>query len=388
MFNSFKKVFSREVSRIIHDKIILIGSVGIMGFCLIFFASLFNEGLPQKMPVGIVDLDNSSLSRTFIRNLDATQQVRVTSHFYSFTEARKAMQRGEIYGFVVLKEGFSAEVISNRQPKITFYLNDAYLIAGSLILKDITYMSELTNGAVKQTALLARGMESSRIMGIIQPISVDTHLVGNPWANYGVYLLTVLLPGIMQVMIMMLTVYAIGSELKYRTSKEWLETADNSFFAALAGKLLPQTILFIILGIITDIVLFKILHFPVNYSFVWMICAMLLFVVVYQAIGIFIIGVTPVLRDGVTLTAFYGLLGFTFAGFTFPIEQLPYPFRIFSGIFPIRHYFEIYVQQALYGLPIEHSVNEFLTLAVFLFVPVIVFSRLSKAVMYQHYPVK
>jgi ABC-2 type transport system permease protein len=371
-----------------HDPVYLIGSVIVMTFCFVFFLTIFNEGLPQRMPIAVVDQDNSSLSRQYVRNLDATQQTKVAMHLNSFTEARKEMQKGNIYAFVLIKDGFATDVYANRQPVITFYVNDGYLVAGSLALKNITYMSELTNGAAKQKTLLAKGVPESRIMGIIQPITIDSHLVGNPWANYGIYLLNVLLPGVLQVMIIMLTVYTIGTELKYKTSKTWLFTADNSMFAALTGKLMPMTIIFTILSIISNLLLYKYMHYPMNSSIGWMFLTSFLYVLAYQAIGVLIMGITPVLRDGVTLGAFYGLLGFTFAGFTFPIEQLPYVFRIFSGAFPIRHYFEIYVNQALNGLPIAYSISQLLALLTFIFVPLLVFERLKKAALYQNYPIK
>lgn len=388
LFSAFIKTFKREIKRMGSRPIYFLGTVGVMLFCYVFFLTLMKEGQPVRMPVGIVDLDNSSLSRQFVRNLDATQQSEIVMHLNSYTEARKEMQKGNIYAFVVIKDNFEAEVMANRRPKMTFYVNDAYLVAGSLLLKDITYMSELTAGAMKQKVLKAKGMEDSRIMGVIQPISLDTHLIGNPWANYGVYLLNVLLPGVLQIMILMLTVFAIGVELKEKTSRLWLRTADNSMFAALMGKLMPYTIIFTILGIIGNILLYWYMGYPMNSHIGWMFLTTFLYVMAYQAVGTLIIGITPVLRDGVTLAAFYGLLGFTYAGFTFPIEQLPYVAQIFSELFPIRHYFKVYVNQALNGLSIGYSVDYLIALLAFTFLPLLVYIRLKKAAIYQNYPTK
>ena len=388
LFSAFIKTFKREIKRMGSRPIYFLGTVGVMLFCYVFFLTLMKEGQPVRMAVGIVDLDNSSLSRQFVRNLDATQQSEIVMHLNSYTEARKEMQKGNIYAFVVIKDNFEAEVMANRRPKMTFYVNDAYLVAGSLLLKDITYMSELTAGAMKQKVLKAKGMEDSRIMGVIQPISLDTHLIGNPWANYGVYLLNVLLPGVLQIMILMLTVFAIGVELKEKTSRLWLRTADNSMFAALMGKLMPYTIIFTILGIIGNILLYWYMGYPMNSHIGWMFLTTFLYVMAYQAVGTLIIGITPVLRDGVTLAAFYGLLGFTYAGFTFPIEQLPYVAQIFSELFPIRHYFKVYVNQALNGLSIGYSVDYLIALLAFTFLPLLVYIRLKKAAIYQNYPTK
>mgnify|MGYP003588727833 FL=1 len=386
--SAFSNTFKRELERIGNRPVYFLGTVGVMAFCFVFFLTFMKEGQPIRMPIGVVDHDNSSLSRQFLRNLDATQQAEIVMHLNNYTDARKEMQKGNIYAFVVIKDDFEAEVMANRRPKMTFYVNDAYLVAGSLLLKDITYMSELTAGAMKQKVLKAKGLEDSRIMGIIQPISLDTHLIGNPWANYGVYLLNVLLPGVLQIMILMLTVFAIGVELKERTSQLWLQTADNSIFMALMGKLLPYTIIFTLLGILSNILLYWYMGYPMNSDIGWMFLTTFLYVMAYQAVGILIIGITPVLRDGVTLAAFYGLLGFTYAGFTFPIEQLPYISRIFSELFPIRHYFKIYVNQALNGLSIGYSVDYLIALLAFTILPMFVYVRLKKAAIYQNYPVK
>jgi ABC-2 type transport system permease protein len=388
LLKAIAKTFKRELKRMIGRPIYFLGSIGVMAFCYIFFLTFFNEGQPTRMPIGVVDHDNSSVSRQFIRNLDATQQAKVVMRLNSHTEAREEMQKGNIYAFVEIGHNFEADVLSYRRPTLTFYVNDGYLIAGSLLLKDITYMSALTSGAMQQQVLRAKGVDENSIMATIQPVVLDTHLIGNPWANYGIYLLNVLLPGVLQLMVLLMTIFAIGVELKEKTSRQWLRTADNSMFAALTGKLLPYTVLFTILGMIANILLYSYMHYPLHSGIGWMFLATFLLVLAYQAIGVLMIGLTPVLRDGVCLAAFYGLLAFTYAGFTFPIEQMPPAAQIFSELFPIRHYFRIYVNEALHGVSIEYSIIYFVILLSFTILPLFIFYRLKKAAIYQNYPIK
>ena len=42
--------------------------------------------------------------------------------------------------------------------------------------------------------------------------------------------------------------YTIGSEMKTNTQKEWMGMAGNSITVALTGKLLPQTLVFFVMG--------------------------------------------------------------------------------------------------------------------------------------------
>jgi len=368
--------------------IYFISTILIMSFSYVFFLTFFNEGQPNKMPIAVVDLDNSSVSRQFARNLEVMQHCHIVMRLNSHKEAREEMQRGNIYAFVEIKKNFAKEAVSNLRPSITFYINDGYLIAGSLISKDITYISAVTSIGMQQKILRAKGMDENRIKGIIQPIVLDSHLIGNPWANYGTYLLNVILPGILQLMVLMMTVFPIGVEYKERTSREWLKNSDNSMFAALTGKLLPYTVIYTILGIIGNMLLFRYMHYPLNSSIGWMFLATFLLVLSSQAVGILFIGITPVLRDGVTFAGLFGMLGVTFAGSTFPIEQMPAGTRIFSNFFPIHHYFNIYVNQALNGIGMHNSLLSVIALLSFSVLPLFVFVRLKKAAINQNFPIK
>src|ERR1035437_1832681 len=371
--------FKRELKRMVGRPIYFISTILIMTFSYVFFLTFFNEGQPAKMPIAVVDLDNSSISRQFSRNLEVMQHTNIVMRLNSHKEAREEMQRGNIYAFVEIKRNFDKEVVSNQRPTITFYVNDAYLIAGSLINKDISYISAATSIGMQQKVLRAKGVDESRIMGIIQPIVLDTHLIGNPWANYGTYLLNVILPGILQLMVLMMTVFPIGVEYKEHTTREWLRNSDNSMFAAITGKLIPYTIIFTILGIIGNILLYKYMHYPLNSSIGWMFLATFMLVISSQAIGILFIGITPVLRDGVTFAGLFGTLGITFAGSTFPIEQMPAATRILSDLFPLHHYFNIYVDQALNGVEIHHSFISYIAMLSFMILPLFVFFRLKNA---------
>ena len=61
-----------------------------------------------------------------------------------------------------------------------------------------------------------KGYSEDQIMGMIQPIEIDAHLISNPWGSYLPYVLTTMLPGIIGVMALLLTVYLVTNEYKLR----------------------------------------------------------------------------------------------------------------------------------------------------------------------------
>lgn len=383
LYHNTVAVIRREWKRILGRPIYLFSSVFVMIFCYIFFLSIFNDGMPRSLPIGVVDLDHSYVSRTFVRNMDAVPNVHVVKQYVDYGEARDAMQRGDIYAFYTLDKGFGRKLMSSQQPDFSFYINEAYIVAGSLTYKELIYMSNLGIAFVQKKMLELRGEEviDKEILATVQPISNDSHMIANPYVNYGVYLLNMLLPGIMQMLILLTTVFTIGFEMKMNTTSNLMETANKSMLAALLGKLLPYTLLFSILGIGGNLVLYKFMHFPMNGSLLRYSFSTVLFVMAYQAIGVMFIGLLPSLREALSLVAVYAILGVSFTGFTFPIEAMPRGVQVFQHLFPTRYYFKIYVAEALNGAPIRYSLIYFAVLAAFMLLPFLTYKRLRNAVM-------
>ena len=86
----------RECKIFLHNPIYPFCMVLFPLMVMFFFTSLLQDGQPEEMPVGVVDLDNTSTSRNLIRRLDAFQSSHVVAHFPSVNEARQAIQNNEI----------------------------------------------------------------------------------------------------------------------------------------------------------------------------------------------------------------------------------------------------------------------------------------------------
>ncbi len=354
-------------------------------FCYVFFTTLMGNGLPTDMPVGMVDLDNTSTTRNIIRNLDSFQQTKIVAYYPSVTEAREAMQRGEIYAFYYIPERTTEEAISSKQPTVSFYTNNSYLIAGSLLYKDLRTMSELAGGAIGRANLYAKGATEDQAMAFLQPIVIDTHALNNPWLNYSVYLCNTILPGILMLLIFMVTIYSIGSEIKNNTAKIWMRIANNNINIALTGKLLPQTVLFFIMAAFYNVYLYGYLHFPCNSGILPMLLAALLMVVASQAFGIFLFGLLPSLRLALSAASLWGVVSFSISGFSFPVMAMNPALQALSNLFPLRHYFLIYIDQALNGYPMSYAWESYLALLIFVMLPLFVLKRLHKAILYYKY---
>ena len=184
---------------------------------ILFFTSMLGDGVPTNMPVGVVDLDNTSTTRSLVKRLDAFQMSHVVARYKSFQDARNAIQQNEIYGFLYIPKGTTDALLASRQPKISYYYSNTTLAAGSMVMKDMKTISTLGSAAVGQATLQARGFTDGQIKTLLQPITIDLHQIANPWANYSIYLTTMMVPGIIMLFIFLISAYSIGTELKFGT---------------------------------------------------------------------------------------------------------------------------------------------------------------------------
>lgn len=350
-------------------------------FATVFFTSLMSDGLPSQMPTGLVDEDDTQTTRSIVRVLSAMKTTRLDHRYHTFSEAREAMQRGDIYAFFYIPEGTTEAALSSRQPQISFYTNDSYYVAGALLMKDLKVISEMAGLAVTKATLQAKGVPDSQIMGILQPIVIETHPLGNPYLNYGVLLNNLIMPGIVILLVMLTTTYTIGLEWKIGTQRYLLnDLAGGSVPVALTGKLLPQTVIYTFVFAFIDVYFYKFMHYPCQCGIPVMIALGLFVVLAAQSFGIALFGIfVGQMRMSMSSAALLGVLSVSMAGFSYPVPAMTPLLQHVSWIFPLRNYFLIYANQCLNGYPIVYAWKPVLALLIMLAIPFFFIGRYRKA---------
>ncbi|MBQ9356733.1 MAG: ABC transporter permease [Prevotella sp.] len=361
----------------------------IYGFCMVvfpvvttlFFTSMMSDGQPLDMPVAVVDEDNTSTTRSLIQRLDAFQNSQVVAHYPTVSEARRAIQQNQIYGFLYIPRGTTDQLLSSRQPKVSFYYSLASVTAGSLVFKDLKTIATLGSAAVGQATMRARGFTDEQIQTFLQPIRLDMHLLQNPQTNYNVYLSTVLIPGVLMLFMFLITAYSIGTELKFGTGREWIDMAGGNILVALIGKLLPQALVFLTVTFAYEYYVFGILGFPHPGGVGMMILLAVLSVLASQGFGVFAFGLMPSLRMSMSICSLWAVLSFSMAGSAFPIMAMDEPVQALSWLFPLRHYYMLYQICVFNGYPLLEAWFHLAALAAFALLPWLVMKKIKNAML-------
>ena len=383
------KYISQILNIALRELNIIVRKNHIYGFCMVvfpfmlvlFFTTMLDEGIPQDLPIGVVDQDNSATSRGLIRNLDAMQNSRVIYRFANITEARNAMQEGKVYAYIYIPDGTASKLLAGRQPKISYYYTMTCMTAGSMASKDMKTIGMLGSAAVGQATLSAKGASPTQIKAALQPITIDAHMIANPEGSYNYSLTTVFVPGILMLFMALLSAYALGMEMKFDTGKEWLARADGNIVVAIIGKYIIHALIFLLVIFLYQYYIFNVLHFP-HLGGTWSIVRLTVLQVVSSlGFGIFSFGLMPSLRMSMSVCSLWYVLSLSMCGSAFPIAGMDPPLQAISWLFPLRHYWMLYQATVLNGFPVIDVWFHLVALVAFALLPWFVIRKVKNAML-------
>lgn len=344
----FRTVLLREWQRMTSRRLYFGVCLVLPLFSLFFMATIFGNGQMENISVGIVDQDNTATSRNITRRMEAVPTFKVTHHFVNEVAARQAVQQKEIYGYLSIPPQFEQDAVTGQDATLSYYYHYALMSVGGEVMA--AFESSLAGVALSPVLMQAvsLGVEEQQIETFLMPVQANDHPIYNPSLDYSVYLSQPFFFVLFQVLVLLITVYIVGSEIKFRTADNWLAAAQSNIVTAVMGKLLPYSVIFCIIGILANFVMFGILHIPFQGSWLLLNSMTVLFILSTQALGLFIFSLFPAVALIISMVSMVGSLGATLSGVTFPVPNM-YPLvRDSSYLFPVRHYTEI-VQTMLYS---------------------------------------
>lgn len=354
---------------------------------LLFFTSMMDVGLPQELPVAVVDLDNSSTSRKLIRSLDAFQSTTVAAVYHNEREAREALETGKIYGYIIFPENMSGKMVSVRQPVISIYFNSAYYSGGTLAYKDLRTIATLAKAASGQAKLRAKGATEAQIETFLQPVKLDLHMIDNPWTNYNAFLSTTLVPGLIMMFVCMMSVYVLGEELRDGTAQKSLEKCGNNIHLFFLKKLLPVATVYIIMMGVAMYYFYIVQGFPHQGEWYMVMGVAILMVFAAQGFAVFLFGLCPHFRMALSICSLWTVLNISMNGVAFPVGAMHSILQALSYLFPLRYYFMAYQLGVFHGYPLEYTWIWIGGLIIFAALPLLTIPYLKKVFMsYKYIP--
>ena len=354
---SFVDVAKHEFERLMSNRLILILMIALPLLLSLMICETFKSGTPTKLPIALLDLDNSELSRQFGRMIQSTPSCSIDYRVTDILEGQNLIKKGDAYALIVVPKNFQRDIYRQKTPKLVYYYNNQMILIGGILTKDVSTVAKTLMVGLDSKMRTKKGMARNVAIEQANLIVVDDHVRSNPYLNYQYFLSLTSFVHILQILITFVAIWAFGIEFKEGTTKKWMETANNSILSATFGKLLPYTMIFFLITFVIYFIYFVVYSAPINGNILMLIVATLSFILAYQMVGILFVAISGNLRLSLSCGAFYTAMGFAFAGTTFPIIAMPWFAKFWSAILPLSHYSKILIDQTMRALPYAYDVK-------------------------------
>lgn len=323
---------------------------------------IFSAGQPVNLPIAVVDHDQSSLSRQLTRLVNATPGVEIIQQEPELPQAIQALRQRKVYAVLVFPHQLEKNTLQGQGGDILLQLNAQYATYSSTIQRNIQQTVLTLNTALNSDRLQRMGPHAELSLATVLPIQVLAVPLYNDGPSYEVFLSATLVPAIFQILAMVLTVSALGRELRDGTAQAWLDTANQSLLRALLGKLLPYFVLLAFYGA-GYIYLYSRIEPDSYFGSPWLAyAAFLLMLLASMSVSLLLVAVLRNFRMALSMAGFYSAPAFAYSGQAFPLVAMPELAQAWASILPLTHWIKIYNQLWLAGAPWQAIQTPVLTL--------------------------
>ena len=129
-----QSIFLREWSRMTSRRIYLGAAVVLPLFLIFFMVTIFGDGQMHRLPIGIIDADNTATSRSIVRHIAAVPTLNVVTYYTDDAAARVAVRRKEIYGYLSIPPKFEEAMVRGTDATLCYYYHYALLAVGGEVM--------------------------------------------------------------------------------------------------------------------------------------------------------------------------------------------------------------------------------------------------------------
>ena len=363
------QIAKREIAQLFNNKTTFVFAVVLPFVSILFFNTLLSEGVARNLPIAILDLDHSSISRNVISQLEASPELEVSFFPLNQQKGEELIRLGKVYGVITIPQDFEVNLKKGKQVTIINQYNSNLILAGGLEYKAFRKVIGTISAGINIEKQRKKGISTQQAIVNFQPLTTNNHVLSNPFTNYSYYLNTGFLAMFFQIFVILTTVYCFGSDLKYNKGNKLLSIANGNLASIIAGKVLPYTLWFLLVGVIMLISMYVWQDFPFHGNKIAVLVGLLLLIIANQSFALFIISISNSFREALTVASGFAVVSLSFSGITFPIFGMPKIMQWLSQIFPFTHFFELLLDQSQRGFPVFYSFKSIVILIVLSIVP-------------------
>lgn len=343
-------LLKKEATLVYNDHSILLA---LLAAPLLYFALMgstyFNKD-EENVSVGVVDLDHSQSSKSFVNKLNATQKINITHSYIDLVEAKNGFYSFDVQGIVEIPKGFEEKLIAKESTPIGLILNNSKFLSSNDINKAVNLVAMEYAENSRQKFFESKGINPSLAQLKAQPITAQINAVYNPTNNYGNFLLPALFILILHQTLLIGMSESVAYDREENLLKCNLKESNYSFLNYIFGKTGFYLLLYFAYFLLTFFVVFPIFDLPLNGSLFTLITISFLFFMATIFYGWFVSSFFKSQARVMEIMAFTSYPVFLITGITWSFKDMPLILQYISNLIPLKPYFEFIKKQTVMGV--------------------------------------
>tara|TARA_R110002049_G_scaffold307875_2_gene509984 strand:- start:1311 stop:2375 length:1065 start_codon:yes stop_codon:yes gene_type:complete len=290
----------------------------------------------KNIQVGYVDFDHSSTSDGLMDKFTASTYFQVKDQFPSQKLANSAMLNGDIDVIITIPAHFERDLLKEQKANLGLQINAIDGAAAGVTNFYIQQVVSTYNNAIR--AELIQGNVPSEM----RPKNILT--IPSFWYNETLNYKTFMVPGILVLIVTMITLFLSGMNIvreKEIGTLEQINVTPIKKHQFIIGKLFPFVLIGLLLltiGLVISKVIFSI---PINGSVLLMYGYTIIYILVILGIGLFISNFTDTQQQAMFISWFFVVIFILMSGLFTPIESMPKWAQILTDFNPIKYFVEV-----------------------------------------------
>ncbi len=242
----FFAILRRELIALVKDRDIMILVLIAPVFYSIFYSTIYLNKTEFEIPVVVFDKDESSLSRQYLKDLDAHQLVEVAGHVTDLSEAEDLLKKEKVQGVIIVPEDFENAIKSGRHVTVKVLLNTHRFLHSNDINKAINEIGFAWTEQIRMKTFNLKGIPTHQARDLVEPVKEEIRFMFNPMLTYGDFLI----PGVLILILQQTLILGLGQSIAKERQENrlaiWYEDGHHSTSAAITGKTMIYLLLFVV----------------------------------------------------------------------------------------------------------------------------------------------
>ena len=327
-------IWKQELRNLFRDQGVLIFFVLVPLTYPLIYSFIYTNETVREVPAVVVDNSRSSLSREYLRKVDASPETSIVAHCADMEEARLMLKERKAYGIIYIPSGFSDDIVRGKQTQVSIFCDMSGLLYYKALLTANTNVSLAMNADIKMERAGNTTTRQDEITAY--PIEYEDIAIFNPTNGFAAFLIPAVLILIIQQTLLLGIGLAAGTAREQNRFKELIpdDPNYNGTFRIVMGKGLSYFMVYSLVAVYILCVVPRL--FSLNQIAIPSVLA--LFALPYLTACIFFAMTASIaIRNRETcmlLFVFTSVPLLFLSGISWPGAAMPEFWRYFSYIFP------------------------------------------------------